>query len=209
MHDITEELARRAKLKVVWSEELQFGNIAQALKSGKIDAVCSGVWEITERGRELQFSEAIALNLAKLFVAASSPIRSYRELLAETDLRMATVDGEISSLIKHYTFPVHNEVSLPKESDGPTMLLQLVTRKADFTLTDTGSAQAFHAAYPGALREVADFPTVHFPIAYVALRGEHQLTNLLNLGVRELRRSGVIDALMHRYDPEQSYFTAK
>jgi|GEM_PF-6454971 len=209
MHDITEEIGRRAKLQVSWVEEVHFGTISEGLRSGKIDAICSGVWVNTERSKQMQFSAPIAFNPATLFVSNRSPIRLYQEILGNRSLRMITIDGEASSLTKASLFPHHQEISLPKEADGPSLLLHLQMGKGDFTLTDEGSVQAFESSRPDALRKIHDFPNILFPIAYVVANGEHGLAHLLDVGVQELHLSGVTSALITKYDSTQRFIKTK
>ncbi|MDE2029943.1 MAG: transporter substrate-binding domain-containing protein, partial [Alphaproteobacteria bacterium] len=52
--DLTKEIGKRLGLKIVWQEELGWGSVVEAIKSGRVDMSCAGYWLNPARIKNLQ-----------------------------------------------------------------------------------------------------------------------------------------------------------
>ena len=54
--ELTEALARKMGVKIVWAEEVGWGTVVAGLKAGRFDALCNGAWYNPMEAKEAYFS---------------------------------------------------------------------------------------------------------------------------------------------------------
>lgn len=57
--DVMDEVARVSELKIEWSREVTFADLVSDLNTGKIDALCAGVWPSPLRAKYIEFTSPI------------------------------------------------------------------------------------------------------------------------------------------------------
>ncbi|MDE2029238.1 MAG: transporter substrate-binding domain-containing protein [Alphaproteobacteria bacterium] len=207
IHDVVEAVGNHLGLKIVWAEEVGLGDIATALKTGKIDAYCGGVWSIGKRVRVIDYTDPVFYE--PIFVYVRSDDHRFDKNFAALDsstARVAMIDGEGSSLIAAAEFPKARPVSLPQLSTYADMFNLVVMNKADFLLTAPLGEHTFAKNNPGQLRPL-DKPVRIFPMdGFVISYGEPALRDILNQAQKNIRNNGIIDKILDRYDPGHTLF---
>jgi ABC-type amino acid transport substrate-binding protein len=124
-----------------------------------------------------------------------------------TSVRIATIDGELSSIVAQADFPGTPTVSLPQQADVPQLLLQLTARKADITFVEPAIADQFLAKNPGSIRRVAGVEPVRmFPNTFLFRKGDTGLRDAVDIAILELTNSRRLDAIVKPYDPDGAHF---
>jgi ABC-type amino acid transport substrate-binding protein len=84
IYDFMQEVGKALNLKVEYNLEVPWDTIAVALKSGKADAHCAGVWATPLRGRGLAFSEPLFFSPTVAFARIDDNRFDYHLELANT-----------------------------------------------------------------------------------------------------------------------------
>jgi len=107
-YDYMNELGRIMDIKIEWVEEVPFGEIPQALNSGRIDAHCSGAWTNPIRSKFADSVTPIAYQYITAFVRGDdNRFDGHMEKANAPDIKIATIDGESSATIAAASFPRH------------------------------------------------------------------------------------------------------
>jgi len=203
--DMMNEIASRAGLEVEWKEEISFGNWAPALQSDRFDLVCTPMWPEIPMTRTVYFSEP-------MFFAGLSPMVRVNDKrfhdenfdrLNKGDVKFVTLEGNAIDTLTRATFPNAKIYSMPSTTDGPTMLQEIVTKKADATLLDRNGEIYYNKNNPVKLKLVQkENPVKVQPFTLVIRRGEHDLLHFVDNAIRELRNDKTIDRLLEKWEPE-------
>lgn len=201
--DIMEEIGKAADIKVEFVEEVDWGQIPQALQSGKIDAMCAGMWGTAKRGKSLAFSKPLFLSVAEAY-ARYDDKRFDHNLAAinNANVTLSINDGDVSQEIADRMFPMAKRVSKIQMAGEDFLLMNVVTKKADVTFTTPSIAKAYIKHNPKSLRQIPfDRPLgINRNVIGVDIH-ETELIRMLDVAVEELQYNGVIDQIFARYDP--------
>lgn len=201
-HDYLGALGAALDLKIIWTEEIGWGDFPAALESQRIDAMCSGIWPSASRARVIDFTAPIYFNAINAYVRADDT-RFDGGLAALNDpaVTIATMDGEMSSIIAAADFPQAQTLAVPQAASLPQILLNVTGGKADATFTDTAIAAEFMAHNPGVLRMVEGGGGVRiFGSTIAVARGQHDLKAMLNTATGELLQSGTIERILRAHE---------
>lgn len=201
-YDIIEQLGKVLNLKIEWSYEYTFGQQVEALRSGKMDALCGdGPWTRSAIPY-LDYTHEYLFIPAYAYVAQSNPKKLTFDKLNSPDVTFTLMDGDGSAEYLDSFFPKAKRMSMPSTSD-PSMLIQnIIAGKADAMLNDPISidAQGTHNKEKlVALRP--EKPVTVAPMIISLLKGEQSLLNTLNQGIDLLNDSGFLDKTLKKYDP--------
>ena len=208
MTDVILESAKAMGLQVQWTEETSFASMTDTLDSGKADIVVSGIWPSSSRALRADFSRVVYFSPVYAYVRSEDSRFDNKLASVNTNsVRIATIDGELSSIVAHSDYPNAATVSLPQQADVAQLLLQLSSRKADVTFVEPAIADQFLAKNPGSIRRVAGAAAVRlFPNCYLFRKGDTGLRDSVNLAIVELTNSRRIAAIVKPYDPDDSHF---
>ena len=208
MADVISDAATAMGVKVSYIEETNFGSMIDSLDSGRVDIVVSGIWPSSARAARADFSRVVYFSPVYAYTR-SDDNRFDNNLAAINNVsaRIATIDGELSSIVAHSDYPNALTVSLPQGADVPQLLLQLSSRKADLTFVEPAIADQFLAKNPGSIRRVAGVDPVRlFPNCYLFRKGDTGLRDAINIALIELTNSKRIAQIVKPYDPDGSHF---
>ena len=200
-YDYMEALGRQLELKIVWAEEVGFGDIPVALNTGRIDAMCSGTWTNPLRGKFVDFVTPVAYQAIQPYVRGNEHrFDNQPDGFNHPNVKISVVDGESAETIAREDFPQATLLAMPKGTEGAQMLLNVLTGKADVAFLDAETAGRIIAAYPGQLRAVQNhFPLRVFGVPIAIRKGETGLKETLDNATRQLLMTGVIDRILSRY----------
>ncbi|MBI1309290.1 MAG: transporter substrate-binding domain-containing protein [Proteobacteria bacterium] len=200
-HDFTEEIGKVLNLKIVWAEEVTYGDIAASMQSGRVDAFCGGLWAVGERIRVIDFARPITFQPILPYVrTADHRFDHDLSLINSPQVKVSTIDGEAGELVAQEDFPKAQLASLPQLSPASDMFNQVVTGKADVFFANPGSMSTFLANNPGKVRALDVKPLRIFPEAYAVAYGQGDLREMLDKASRALIYQGIVDKIVQKYE---------
>ena len=207
-YDYLQALGDAAQLKIEWTEEVSFGDIVEALRSNRVDAICSGAWTNPVRGKFVDFVTPIFYQAISAYVRSGD--QRFDAGVASINspaVTISVVDGESASTIAKADFPQAKIISMPKGTENSQMLLNVLHNKADVTFADASLSGAFLANNPGALREVpVKFPLRVFGAPLIVKKGEAALRETLNTATQQLLWTGAIERILRKYEKHPGMF---
>lgn len=206
-----EKAAEVMGLKVVWKEEVGWGTMIEGLQGNRYDLIGSPVWANSSRGKLADFTTPLFYSGIGIYVRADDNrfqnTPTGLQALNNKDIKISTLDGEMSDIITKADFPNATQVSLPQNSDNSQLLLNVVNKKADITFIEPSIAEDFLKNNPGTIKNIAaDKPIRVFPNTMMLKKGETDLQNMLNVALAELINSGYVDRIIDKYDPKGNLF---
>lgn len=201
-HDYVEELGEALKLKVIWAEEVGWGDFPAALKSGRIDAFCVGVWPNAARARQVDFVMPITYQPSYAYVRENDRRFDGRlEALNDPSVTASVQDGDSSAVIAAADFPKAKTLQIPQLAHWSELYVNIVTGKADVTFLDPVSAAEYNASNPGKIRRVSsEKPIRVFGNAIAIAQSESKLRRMLDTATQELIAGGKAERIIARYE---------
>lgn len=208
MPEVISEAATAMGIKVNYVEETTFGSMVDTLDNGRADIVVSGIWPSSARALRADFSRVVYYSPIYAYVRSNDTrFDNHLEAANKSAVRIATIDGELSSIVAHSDYPAASVTSLPQQADVAQLLLQLSSQKADITFVEPAIADAFLAKNPGSIkRAVGVAPVRLFPNTFLFRKGDTGLRDAVNIALIELTNSRRLAAVIKPYDPDGSHF---
>ena len=208
MPAVIEEAAKAMGIKVSYVEETSFGSMVDTLENDHADIVVSGIWPSSTRALRADFSRVVYYSSIYVYVRSDDPrFDGKSAAINDRKIRIATIDGELSSIIAASDFPNATTVSLPQQTDVPQLLLQLTSHKADVTFVEPAIADEFIAKNSGSIRVVSGVAPVRlFPNCFLFRKGDTGLRDAINIALLELTNSRRIAGIIKPYDPNGTRF---
>lgn len=205
-YDYMNAVGKATNLKVEW-REVAWTDFVLELKSGRIDAMCAGIWPTGARAREMDFTTPI--NYVGINAYARADDKRFDNALQKINAAAITIpimDMEMSSIIAAADYPAAKTFSI-SSAGSPQMLLNVATGKADVTFSDTSTATDFIASNPGKIRMIAGGESVRVFGNTVAIgKGQAELKSLIDITTQELMQSGVIEKILLTYETRSGNF---
>jgi len=207
-HEVLQKIAEKLELKVNYVEELGWGTMIEAVKSERVDLVCTGVWPTTERGKFVDFTKPIYFSAIRAYTGANNNRFDGNPVaINASDVRISALDGEMTSIIARLDFPVAKEISLPQTSDISQVLLEVSSGKADVTFVEPAVASEFIRNNPNKIKEVKDIRPVRvFPNVMIVGKGQVELLSTINTAIDELINNGFVDKVIDKYEKYPNSF---
>lgn len=197
-----EDAAQSIGYSIEWTEEVGWATMIEGLRAGRYDAICSPVWGNSTRSQFAEFTQPLFYSGIGVYVRADD--RRFDGALASINasgVTLATIDGEMTSIIADQDYPEARREALPQNTDVSQVLLNVVNRRADVTFVEPYIAESFLANHRGALRNIAaESPVRIFPNVMMVAKGNTELAGLLNTMISEEINSGNVDRLLAQYD---------
>jgi polar amino acid transport system substrate-binding protein len=193
--DLAKALAKNmgVKLKLV---EMPFSDLLGALKSGKVDAVMSGMTMTPERNLEVLFAGPYILS-GKSILTKSKLIAEISAATSEKKYRIVSLKGSTSvEFVKSY-MPKHELILVDNYNAGVDMVL---TDKADAMVADKPICVVSIMKHQGKDLVTSDKPLTIEPIGMALPSDDPQFLNLVENYIASLELSGNLPLL------EKSWF---
>jgi len=206
-HDIMEEIGRAAELKIEWVEEVGYEGLFAGLDSRRYDVFAGGLWPSTSRAKAGGFTIPVFYSVIKAWGRKEESRFEGLKGINSPDVRIATIDGAMEDIIAKTDFPSAHRESLPQLSMFTQNLINITHKKADVTFAEPGIIQEFLQTNPGTLKELApDKPLRIFGNSIVVPRGDFELKAFLDVALREMLYSGIVERILKRYEPAPGIF---
>jgi ABC-type amino acid transport substrate-binding protein len=202
MHDVLVEAGKSMELKIDFVEEVAWGTMIEAVQSGKVDLVCTGLWPNSTRGKFADFTAPIYYSPIRAYVkAGNNKFDGNINSVNSKNIRIATIDGEMTSIIAKFDFPNAQTEALTQNSDVSQVLLNVATGKADITFVEPVIANEYLSNNPGSIQEVRNIePLRVFPNVMMIPKGDVRFQSMLNTSFEELSNNGIIDKIISKYE---------
>jgi ABC-type amino acid transport substrate-binding protein len=206
-HDLMEEAGKRLDLKIVWQEEIGWGSLTEALRTGRVDMVCAGYWLNPARIKATQSSVTQLYSPLYIYVNADEKrtIASPDALNTEA-YTVGTIDGSAEYQIINKRFTKSKKISLPELGTSADVLMNLTSRKADFVILDSATASSYIAANPGKIKNLfPDQPMHMFPNVMLMPQKDIVLKNMIDNIFLDIERDGTLDIILKKYHSETMF----
>lgn len=202
MHDALEDIARRMGLRVEYVAETAWGTMVEEVSGGRVDLVCTGLWPNATRGKYVDFTEPVYFSPVRAYVRVGNrAFDSDLSAINSPSVRIATVDGEMTSIIAAADFPRATADAHPQTTDVAQMLMEVATRRAAVTFVEPAIANAFLRTNTGTVEPVRGVdPLRVFPNVFMIAKGESKLLSMLNTALEEAANTGALDRIVQRYE---------
>ena len=202
-YEYMNELGTQLNLKIIWSEEIGWGDFGAALQNNRIDAMCSGIWPIATRARSMDFTIPIYYSAMYAYVRADDT-RFDQDLLSVANNQNITFsgqDGIIAYKLALQLFPKAQKIVLPQISPQTEILTMVAQRKTDITISDRISASLYMEKNPEKLKQViTDKPLGVFGNTIAIKTGENELRRMLDNATKDLINRGIINQIVSKYE---------
>jgi ABC-type amino acid transport substrate-binding protein len=209
--DMMNRIGERAGLKIEWTEEVTFGNWVPALQSRRFDAVCTPMWPEIPMGRAVAFSIPMFYSglypMVKVDDLRFAKVTADFSRLNQPDVTFVAQEGNVLDTITREAFPNAKVVSVSASVDGPTMMQEIATGKADVVLMDHNGLIEYNRNNPVKMKLLdAGDPVKVQSFTLVVGREEMVLKDFLDNAILELQYSGVIDRLLTKWESQPGLF---
>lgn len=207
-HDVLVEAGRNLELKIEFTEELNFGSMIEAIKSNRVDMVCTAVWANSQRGKQVDFTTPLYFSPVKAYVKdGNTKFDSNIAGLNSSGVTISTLDGEMTSIIAKFDFPNATVASMPQNTDVSQLLLNVADGKADVTFVEPVVANEFIKNNPGKVKEISNVKALRiFPNVMMVGDGETKFLSMMNSALEELQNNGFVDKVIDKYEPYPNSF---
>lgn len=201
-YDLTEYLGESLGLKIEWTTEVGFSTFEQDLMTGKVDAICAGVWPKAARSRVMEFTRPVFYTPMNVYVRSDD--NRFNKNLKKLNASVVTfsgMDGLAEAAIVRQDYPLAKRISLPDTASVSEIFLMVKDGKADAVVSDPFTAGLFLKNNPGILKPLtANRPIRYFGNTIATQKGDQKLVNMLNVAIDEADSAGVIDNLIEKYE---------
>lgn len=211
--DIMNEAGRLLNIRVEWPEEVGWGNSVEALRSGRVDAVCTDFWMNPVEGRYVSFSMPLYYEAVVAYGRADDR-RFLRDLGAVNDpsVTIAATDGAINGIIAEQDFPKAKVHALPNMTDTAQILSEVAAGKSDVAFVAVQDGLAFTRNNPGKLIKLTvDRPLRAFAATIAVPQKDAALKGMLDSAFAQLLYGRFIDNVLdkHGMPPDAVYRVAR
>ncbi len=206
-YDLTNELGKKLNLKVNWVLESGWATFAKDISSGRVDAMCSGLWADSATGREVGYSTPVIFAGVEGYVRADDTrFDNNMPAINLSDVKISTSDGSISGMIGQLDFPKAQIVSLPNMTDYAQVIENVATKKADVVFIETPKALEYLSHNPGKIKKIEPGNPVRVYRTVLGLKqDEVRLKSMIDTGLQEMNDSGVVEKILQKYEPKDSH----
>jgi ABC-type amino acid transport substrate-binding protein len=213
VYDVMEEAGHLLGIEIEWTEEIGWGNTVEAIRSGRVDAICVGFWQNPAEGKFLGFTISLWYSAVNGFVReGDNRFDGDLSHINAPNVRIAASDGEMAEIIARQDFPQAQLLSHPNMTSVTEQLLDVKTGKADITFVENYLANEFIAANPGSVKNITKANPVRiFGNTIAVPLGDTKLQSMLNSALVQIINSGLMDKIIQKYEkyPSSLYQIAK
>lgn len=200
-HDVVEEAGKRLGLKIVWAEEVGYGNINTGFMTNRYDAFCAGLWPSGNRAESTLFSRAVVWDPIGLWVRGNDTrFDRHIDALNDPAYKIADMDGDATVAMADALFPKAGRITLSQNQTIGEEISQVTTGKADADFRDYLAADKFMLNAPGSLKNLSP----HKPVLTYALtvgfnQHETALRDMFDVVLNDMERDGTIGRVVINY----------
>ncbi|MGE3769534.1 MAG: transporter substrate-binding domain-containing protein [Bdellovibrionales bacterium] len=203
-YDVANAIGAAANIKIEWAGRVPWGDVVEALKSNKVDAICAGMWTNALKAKQIAFTTPFAYQGVEAFgQVGTARFDNNLPNINATDVKVATIDNDNSDYIAREVFPNAERVALSQlNSSDMDLMMYVGTRKADVTFTAVGLWHLFEKDQPSKVKRIAPGQNLRtFGLSPVVVdNADPRLWLMLDAAAHEVMDSGIVDRILDKYD---------
>lgn len=201
-YEVFEKIAENLGLDIEYAKEVTWDGMIQDIKDHKVDMVITGIWPTSQRGKHVDFLNPLFFSVVKAYTyAGNNKFDSNIQAINSADVKIAAIDGEMTSIIAEIDFPKASRVDVTQLTGVSQTLLEVQNRKADVTFVEPSIALEYLDKNPGSIKEVLGVkPLRVFPNSMMTPKNEEDLKSTLNIAINELINNGFVDKVIDKYE---------
>lgn len=218
-YEYVEALGRNLNIKIDWAMELNFGDQVEALRTGKIDAICASEGPIMPSTTKYLTYSTPMIYVPFYLYARSDDNRfsgDAKKSINKTGIKISVIDGDISGQVARVQFPQAQAVSIPQMASPMQMMMDVTAKKADIVINEPLSMNEYLKQNKGSLKKIGQSPVAVIPNTLSFLRSDNNsaFVSMINQAIENLKNSGeedmILAAILTTPNGEVSFFkTAK
>ncbi|MBZ4665460.1 basic amino acid ABC transporter substrate-binding protein [Mahella sp.] len=184
------------KLKI---EDMDFGALPSALKSGKVDFIAAGYTITPDRQEEVDFSDTYFKAVQAIVVLKDNDtIKMAEDMNGKT---IGAQEGTTGADLLRAEDSPYKDVTLMTYSKGADAVLDLKNKRVDAVVLDNYTSMALAELNPEIkLLDEPAAPPEEYAIA--VRKGDTELLQTINDTLKELKDSGKLDEIFKKYIPD-------
>ncbi len=211
--DVMNETGRLLDIKIDWAEELGWGTTVEAMRSGRVDGICTDFFVNPIEGRFVNYSIPFYYEAMGVYVRADDHrFDANLQTLNDPAVSFSASDGGLNYFIVTQDFPKAPIHSLPNMTGLGTNLLDVATGKADATISTTLDGVTFDRFNKGKLRNLTLETPIRAYAATIALpQGDDALKTMIDSALIQLLYGQFVNQTLDKYNlpPEGIYRVAR
>lgn len=200
--DVMDEIGRRLDIKIEWTEEVGYGQIAAGFATGRYDAFCAALWATPARASAMSFSDPLYINKVTPCVGANTTEYDQSvDPLNSPDKTFIAYDGDVSMQFARSIFPKAKIVALPENMPFGEAMQNITAGKADAIATcDQVIVDDLNKANAGGLKLAASGKPITYVKVALGLPSENQaLKNMMDVAIFDIQADGTLKRIMTKY----------
>jgi ABC-type amino acid transport substrate-binding protein len=198
--EVVEQIARELRCKVVW-HRLNWNTMAADLKRGEYDLIADPIFQTIPRAREFAFTAPYAYFADGIAVVRKNERRFPDfDTLDREGITIAVGQGWASETLVRSKFTKPRIVAVQTGTDLLQVFNEVVSGRADVAIADGADAQRFVKEHSGQVKALwLDNPPAAMPAGFALRLTDARGAEFLNVSLRNLEATGVLDALRRKY----------
>jgi ABC-type amino acid transport substrate-binding protein len=200
--DVLNEAGRLLNIKIEWTEELNWGNFVEAMRSHRVDAICTNFWMDPSGSKYVSYTIPLYYSGVGAYVRADETRfkGDNLEALNDPSVKVSSMEGEMSGLIADQDYPKASKVIVPQIGDASQLLMDVTSNKADIAFVDVAIGKRFERNNAGKLKNlVSDHPVRVFANTIALPPNEPQLKTMLDATLSQLLYGGFVDRVLKKH----------
>lgn len=203
MAELAESVGELLDLKIEYVQLSALGFQVEELKRGIYDAFCVDSYYVFSSIKFVDYSDPYFY--APVYAYVRSDEDRFKSIKDMNDLSVSFVgiDGDLSVSMVQRSFPNAKLMSIPSNSDGAQIMMNIMTKKADVAIIDPGIVDVFNKTNSPGLKNIfPQDPVAVYPIGFSVIKGESKLLYMLNGAISALHNTNSIEPVLRKYDPD-------
>lgn len=195
-YELLEAIAEEENLDLEW-KDMPFDSLIGSMEAGDVEIIAAAVGPTKEREKSMDFSEVYYTGSQSIISLKNCMINDFDSL---TGLKIAVLEGSQSDFIASGENTDYGEIKdaeVIRFKNAASAVMELKNSGADAVLIDTIMAEIY-------CRQNKDIAYVQIDgtqedTVYCIEKGNHQLVETVNDGLRKVKESGKYDELYEKY----------
>ena len=202
--ELMERIAERSQIEVEFIAT-DWGNMAAALSSERVDVIIGPIFLTEARAREFLFTDPIwSYGIVAVAMQDNSSIET-RDDLISGELSIAVGRGGFDAEFATRIMTNADIRMLPPENPDGAML-EVLAGRSDVALVDLATATRFIAAHEELTIVAGGEPVSLQHAGFMVARNSLQIREFLNIALRNLAISGEMQSIAEPYQQENAFF---
>lgn len=208
--DIINEIARQIGVSVEW-KRFNWNTMSADLKRGEYDILADSVFQTPMRGREFSFTEPYAYFAIGIGVVKHGEKRfSTFNNIDKAGIKVAVGQGFAEETFLKSRISKAEILSVPSQEDTAAPINYVLTGRADIAIVNLEDAKRFVKANSKNLDILWESdPPAYIPSGFALKYNDITGTNFLNVSLRYMRTTGVLEDIFKRYNVKNNYDLVK